>query len=240
MLLIVDDVWSAVSARSFKLGRPNCAYLLTTRLFEVAIDFAGEEYIRVCELSEEDGLTLLTRLTPQAVASEPAEARELVQAVGALPLALTLMGKYLQVQFHSKQQRRLRKALDQLHQVEERLQLEQLQAGLERHPSLPLGTPISLQTAIRISDNALNGTARLARRSLSVFPPKPNTFSEDAALTISASPLEALDMLTNFGLVGCDELGRYTLHQAIVDYTKANLTPALRRAWLIQTRTHRS
>jgi hypothetical protein len=42
MLLVVDDAWDVRAALSFKVGGPNCAHLVTTRIPEVAIRFAGE------------------------------------------------------------------------------------------------------------------------------------------------------------------------------------------------------
>ncbi|MGH8060042.1 MAG: NB-ARC domain-containing protein, partial [Candidatus Entotheonellia bacterium] len=137
MLLVADDAWQVEAALACKLGGPNCAHLVTTRLPEVALRFAGGETTVVHELNEDDGLTLLARLASEVVEAEPNEARELVRAVGGLPLALILMGNYLRVQMHSGQPRRLRTALDRLRRTEERLRLAQPQVPLEHHPSLP-------------------------------------------------------------------------------------------------------
>lgn len=224
MLLVADDAWQVEVALAFKLGGPNCAHMVTTRLPEVAVHFASEGTTVVHELSETDGLTLLARLTPEVVETEPDEARELVQAVGGLPLALILMGNYLRVQAHSGQPRRLRAALDRLRQAEERLRLAQPQAPLERHPSLPVGTPLSLLAVIGISDEALDEMSRRTLRALSVFPPKPNTFSEEAALAVSTAPAETLDTLADYGLLESSGPGRYTLHQIIADYARVRLT----------------
>src|SRR5258708_17524710 len=64
MLLVIDDAWSVEAALAFKLGGPNCAHVITTRLPEVAGIFAGEGIIAVRELREDEGLTLLERLVP--------------------------------------------------------------------------------------------------------------------------------------------------------------------------------
>ncbi len=223
MLLIIDDAWQVESALALQLGGPSCAHLVTTRLSEVAISFAGEASTTIHELDETDSLALLAQFASQVIETELNESRELVQAVGGLPLALMLIGKYLQVEIHSRQPRRLRRALDRLNKVEERLRLEQ-QAGLESYPSLPAGTPVSLIAVIRVSDEALNETARMTLRALSVFPPKPNTFAEEAALVVSASPTEVLDILIDFGLLESNGHDRYTLHQTIADYARAHLT----------------
>jgi hypothetical protein len=95
MLLVIDDAWDVKAALTLKLGGPNCFHLLTTRLPEMAAHFAGKEVIQVNELNEDDGLTLLTQLLPEVAESEPVMARELVRAVGDLPLALIFIANYL-------------------------------------------------------------------------------------------------------------------------------------------------
>ncbi len=224
MLLVIDDAWSVEAALAFRLGGPNCAHLVTTRLPEVADAFAGEETISVRELGEAEGLNLLERLAPGVIEASLDEVQELVHAVGGLPLPLTLMGNYLRVQMRNRQPRRLRAALDRLHQMKERLRLGQPQAGLERHPSLSEGVPLSQLEVIKISDEALDEEARQALRAFSVFPSKPNAFSEEAALAVAATSIKTIDTLTDFGLVESIGFGRYTLHQTISDYAKIELT----------------
>lgn len=224
MLLIVDDAWQAEAALAFKLGGPNCAHLVTTRLPGIALDFAGEYAIAVKELSEDKGLTLLAQLASRVVEAEPEEAKALVKAVGGLPLGLILMGKYLRQETHSGQPRRLHRALERLRKTEERLRLTQPQSPLERQPSLPVDTPLSLLAVIEISDEALDEVSSYALRALSVFPPKPNTFSEEAALSVCTATVETLDKLDDFGLLETSEPRRYTLHQTIADYARLKLT----------------
>ncbi|MGB0386293.1 MAG: tetratricopeptide repeat protein [Ardenticatenaceae bacterium] len=220
MLLVVDDAWQAESALAFKVGGPNCAHLLTTRLPDIASDFAGDSAQAIHELSQEDGLALLARFVPKVVASQPEEARALVQAAGALPLALILMGRYLQKAARRGQPRRLRNALKRLQQASERLRLAQPLSPLEQQPSLPAGVSLSLLASIEISDSTLDEPARQALRALSLFPPKPNTFSEEAALAVSDASFDALDGLADAGLLESSGPERYTLHQAIADYAK--------------------
>jgi hypothetical protein len=66
----------------------------------------------------------------------------------------------------------------------------------------------------------LDEQAQYALRALSLFPAKPNTFSEEAALAVSAVPAETLDMLMSAGLLEGSGNGRYTLHQVIADYAQ--------------------
>jgi tetratricopeptide (TPR) repeat protein len=220
MLLVADDAWQVEAALAFKVGGPHCTHLLTTRLAAVALDFADDEPTEVHELSEAEGLQLLARLAPAVVQADPEAASALVQAVGGLPLALNLLGRYLRKAAHGGQPRRLRAALERFRQAEERLGLAQAQPPLASHPSLPQGAPISLQAAIAISDAALDEASRRALQALAVFPPKPNTFSEEAALAASGATTEALDLLTDCGLLEPSGIGRYTLHQTIADYAR--------------------
>ncbi|HVB20801.1 MAG TPA: tetratricopeptide repeat protein [Ktedonobacteraceae bacterium] len=224
MLLVIDDAWEIAQALAFQVGGPNCAHVVTTRFPEIARRFAADGAIPVGELEDTDGRLLLMRLAPEVVQAEPEESQALVAAVGSLPLALTLLGNFLRAQSHSGQPRRLRAALEQLRSADRRLRLTEPQTLIGNHPSLSVGTPLSLQAVIGISDQQVSEEARTTLRALSAFPPKPNTFSEEAAVAVSAMPLEALDELTDAGLVESSGPERYTLHQTIADYARAHLT----------------
>jgi tetratricopeptide (TPR) repeat protein len=147
----------------------------------------------------------------------------LVEEVGGLPLALTLLGKYLQSQAHSGQPRRLQAALARLRSSHQRLHVSEMRGPLEQPPHLAWGTPLSLQSAIAVSDQQLDEQAREVLRALSVFPPKPNSFSEEAALAVAQAPPETLDALVDAGLLESSGAGRYLLHQTIADYASAHL-----------------
>jgi len=218
MLLIIDDAWKAEEALAFKIGGPNCSYLITTRFREIAFYFGGSNSIKLTELGEEDSIQLLLALAPEVIAKEMEAARELIQLVGGLPLALTIMGKHLQTQASIYQQRRVRKAIERLHNVEERLQLTMLQSPLERSPNLEPETHLSLQAAIEVSEKQLEDQVRHALHALSVFPAKPNTFSEEAALAVCNIAGEILDILLDSGLIESGGQGRYTMHQTISHY----------------------
>lgn len=223
LLIVIDDVWKLEDALAFKAGGPRCAYIVTTRFPQLAAQFAVDGATLVEELNEEDSIALLARLVPEFVAQEPAEAQALVRAVGGLPLALILAGKYLRQQTYSGQLRRLRAAIDRLHDAETRLQLAEPQALAERSPSLPLSKPVSLHNLIEISDQQLDEQAQDAFRALAVFPAKPNSFSEEAALAICAVPVETLDALSDVGLLEGRGPERYALHQTIADYARTHL-----------------
>jgi tetratricopeptide (TPR) repeat protein/transcriptional regulator with XRE-family HTH domain len=224
MLLVIDDAWEIEQALAFKVGGPGCAYLVTTRFPGLALQFAGSGATQIKELSDQDGVRLLARLAPQVVTDEPKIAQSLAQSVGGLPLALTLIGNYLRIQAHSGQPRRLRAAIERLRTDEERLRLAGPQALLERSPGLPEGVPVSLQAVIEMSEQQLTPAAREALHALSVFPAKPNSFSEEAALAVCQTSEETLDALSDAGLLESHGPGRYTLHQTIADYARVHLS----------------
>jgi tetratricopeptide (TPR) repeat protein len=218
ILLVIDDAWQTEAALAFKVGGPNCAHLLTTRLTNVALDFAGAEALLVQELSRSQGLELLAEIAPRAVEAAPQEAQEITRLVGGLPLAIILMGNYLRKESYSEQPRRLYDALSRLHTAEARFQLTQPQSPLEASPTFQPGASLSLQAAINLSRTSLDPAAERALFNLSLFMPKPNTFSEAAALTVTGSTVDVLDSLVDHGLLESVAPERYTLHQTIADF----------------------
>lgn len=226
MLLVIDDAWRIEDALAFQVGGVNCAHLVMTRFPEIALQFAHDGSTVVHELSEDEGMSLLARLAPEVVASKPGEVRSLVGAVGGLPLALTLVGRYLWSHFYKEQPYRLNVALSRLQSIEERLRLTQpVSAYSMANPAE--GALSSLQTVINLSDQQLDKQAQDMLRALSIFPAKPNSFPEAAALAVSDAPVEALDTLADAGLLEASGAGRYTLHQTIADYARFRRTDML-------------
>jgi tetratricopeptide (TPR) repeat protein len=220
LLLVIDDAWSPEDALAFQVGGSQCAHLLTTRLPNVAFAFAREGTLAIPELQNSDGLSLLARFVPHLVRQDEESAQALVQAVGGSPLALTLMGNYLAAQAFTGQARRLRQALAQLRDAERRMRLSVPVAPAERSSCLPEDTPLSLYAAIEVSVHHLDVQDHATLCALAAFPPKPNSFSEEAALAVSATSVERLDALWDAGLLESSGSDRYTLHQTIVDYAK--------------------
>lgn len=220
MLLTIDDAWTIEDALAFMVGGPRCAYLLTTRFTEIALRFAGTGAMVVHELGEDDGMAVMAQLAPDVASGEPEAVRSLVRAVGALPLALTLMGRYVQIQSFGGQPRRARAALDHLYNAETRLHLAEPRAPLDRPTNLSSGTLLSLQASIGASYNVLPPPARILLCALALFPAKPNSFSEEAALVVAASEPSMLDALVDAGMIESNSRGRYMLHQAIADFAR--------------------
>ncbi len=223
MLLVIDDAWTLEDALILKIGGPNCAHLVSTRFPYIATQVAAEGATAIKELSSEEGMQLLRMLAPQVVESEPQRAKELVMALGGLPLALNLIGNYLRMQAYTGQTRRITAALQRLSDAGERLNVSEPRGPVERHPSLPGDVPVSLRTVIAVTDQQLDERTSTALHELAVFPPRPNSFSEQAALAVAACSVEILDLLTDTGLLESSGSDRYSLHSTIADYARLQL-----------------
>jgi tetratricopeptide (TPR) repeat protein len=222
LLLILDDVWDINHvAKFFRFGNHNpfCRYLITTVPQSLADNISENHSLEIPELTVEKGLELLQHLAPNIVQSEKKEARALIEAVGSLPLAIWLMGVHLESEANHNQPRRIHEALKSLQNYEERLYLERVPHDLKAFPSFEERSTISLKAVIGVRYEALDDNARQMLRAVSIFPPKPNTFSEDAASATAATSGKTFrDHLVDAGLV--EDVGgdRYTLHQTIRDF----------------------
>ena len=223
MLLVIDDAWRIEDALTLKVGGPICAHLVTTRFPNIATAVATGGASPIQELGEDDSMSLLRMLAPKVVEHEEQKAHDLVHAVGGLPLALTLMGNYLRMQAYSGQTRRIDAALKRLSSAEKRFQISEPRGPVERHSSLPAEAPLSLRSVFAVSEQQLDEQTRAALYALSVFPPKPNSFSEEAALAVTNCIVDVLDTLFDAGLLESSISGRYTLHQTIADYARLHL-----------------
>jgi transcriptional regulator with XRE-family HTH domain len=219
MLIVIDDACTAQSALALQIGGTECVYLLTTRQSQVAFTLARRRSFIVSPLEEADGLVLLARFVPQLVQQDPESARSLIQALGSLPLAITLMGNYLASPALTKPWF-LRTALAQIHDTQESLRISMLTESTEGWPNLAETVPLSLYAAITICAQQLQPATQAALDALAIFPPKPHSFSEEAALAISRQPKETLDELCNAGLLENWGPNRYCLHAIVADYAR--------------------
>lgn len=218
MFIIIDDAWSLEDALRCKVGGPHCSYLLTTRIPEISMYFASDQVVPVPELGLNDGIDLITRIAPALVDLYPDAPRMLVESVGGLPLALILIGNYLLLQTRHFQHRRTQSALSKLQESETRLTLEFPIAGLNQETGQLV--KMSLQTVIHTSETRLDTISRQALSALAVFPPKPDSFSEEAALAVAEAEVEVIDHLVDVGMIEINRQGRYQMHQVISDYER--------------------
>jgi transcriptional regulator with XRE-family HTH domain/tetratricopeptide (TPR) repeat protein len=226
LLLVIDDVWHLEDALTFKLGGPRCLHLITTRFPGIAAQLSFEGAIAIHELAEKEGMELLQRLAPHTVKREPGRAAELVRAVGGLPLALSLMGNYLRKQAQYGQTRHITAALERLSHAQERLHLSEPSALIVSSPIFPARTPLSLRSSIEVSIQLLGEQERLALAALSALPVKPESFSEEVALSVANCFVRTLDALLESGLLEAYGSGRYLLHRVVADYARFHLDAA--------------
>src|SRR5262249_18759240 len=154
-----DDAQTAEDALALQVGGTECTYLLTTRQPPVAFNFAERRSTIVPPLEEADGLVLLAQFVPQLVQQDPEGARTLVQTMGNLPLALTLMGNYLASSTLAEHPWPLRAALAEVNETQEYFRISMLNASGEGWLSLAENTPLSLYVAIAICDQQLSEQA---------------------------------------------------------------------------------
>lgn len=204
MLVIVDDAWRKEHVAPFREILHRCDLVVTTRSVEVAAELVSGEVteengvFRLKELDAEEGLALLSALAPKAMkrASDVKVGRELVREVGALPLALVLMGRYLVSESLSGQPRRISEALNRLKDARKRLGLK-----ISHLPGRPEDMPNSLLAAIEMSIEELNETTRQALEMLCAFRPKPYLFSTEDAAGAFEIEYDNLSSLVDSGLL---------------------------------------
>lgn len=225
ILLVIDDAWHSQVALDLKVGNANCAHILTTRHGNIAVDFAAPHHVHIPELTLSDGIALLKSLVSKNVQFDLDAARKLVQKVGSLPLALVLIGHYLEKQaLLHKERPHIQELLQAFRQAEHYLNLIKPVSPSENQPSFEEGMPLSLQTVIGLSYDALHPQTAQTLLALSLFPPKPNSFSQEAALAIAETSVASLNELVHAGLLESAKHGRYMLHQVIADYANQKLT----------------
>ena len=223
MLLIIDDAWTVEDALALQVGGPQCSYLLITRQSQVARAFAKQHAIVVPQLEVADGLALMARHIPQLIQQDPQGAQSLVQALGCLPLALILISKYLASLTSTSipSPWPLRVALTKLHDTQDHLRLSMPTTAGLRLLHFGIMSPFSLYSTIAMCTQQLSQEALASLHALAVFPPKPHSFSEEAALAImQRQSKKMLDELCNTGLLECWGPKRYSLHQAVTHYTR--------------------
>ncbi|HFE65929.1 MAG TPA: tetratricopeptide repeat protein [Chloroflexi bacterium] len=235
MLLVIDDAWRLEDALPFQIGGPNCGILLTTRRPNLARDFAEDNILAISELDKTGGIVLFTWFAPHVAAAMPSVVESLVTVVGGLPLAIQLMARYAR-RHAGEEYASLQQTLQRLRDEKTRLTLTQPQRPADPHPSLIPSAALSLSAALRISAAALDEQARHTLWALSVFPPKPDTFSAEAVWKICAADQASLAALVNYGLLEPSGPERYTLHQTISDFAQfADGRPAGKQQILEET-----
>lgn len=220
ILFVIDDAWTTQDALALQVGGARCTYLLTTRQPRVAFTLAKHQSFIVPPLEEADGLVLLGHFIPQLVQQDSEGAQSLIQFLGSLPLSLILMGNYLTSPTSIQQPWPLRAALAQLHDTQEYLYASMQTSSSDDCSNFAEAAPLSLYATITICAQQLNSLTQAALDALAIFPPKPQSFSEEAALVISRQSREILEELCNVGLLENSGPSRYWLYPTVAKYAR--------------------
>jgi len=220
LLIVIDDVWEKEASQILRCGGPNCCHLITTRDQMIATDFAGHsEATAVPTLDDQAAYQLLRELAPQAWAADIEQCQKLVEQVGQLPLAIELLGGYLNAQSVSRSPLFAdlqSDALTDLDDPQQRLQLAATRLGDSTQSS------VTLQATIELSVESLPPAAADAFTRLGAFAPKPQSFDIEAALAVAQTDKQTLALLTARNLLeaGTDALA---LHQTLADVARAKM-----------------
>lgn len=221
MLLIVDDVWQAEHAQSFRVGGKDCALVITSRLNDVATALAptANDIYRLPVLSEAAALELLGKLAPQIITEYPQEAVELVRDLEGLPLAIHVAGRLL----HSEA--RLGWGVNEL-LAELRTGASLLQA---QAPSEMFGighdTSPTIAALLKRSTDLVDEETRHRFAYLGLFVPKPATFDLEAMAVAwdVDDPRPTARLLVNRGLLEPVSGGRFQMHALLVLHARSLL-----------------
>ncbi len=175
--------------------------MLTTRDKGIARAFAGPRQMnKIAPLPLADGLALLQQLAPEACASNPDMAAQLVQTVDGLPLAIELLGGYLADPNAPERlyvPEEMTQAFANLTIAAQRLQLASERLGSDAGVT-------SLQTTIELSLADLPTETQTVFYNLGAFAPKPATFSWDAARAVTHADNRQLATLIERNLLESD------------------------------------
>lgn len=221
MLLVIDDVWHAEHVKLFRVGGQHCVTVMTSRLFDVALALAptAADVYRLPVLSEAASLELLTNLTPQTVVEYPDEARQLVNDLEGLPLAIHVAGRLLHIE--SSMGWGIKDLLAELRDG------ARLLAAQPPSDVLLVGRDASPTVAalLKRSTDRLTPEMRLQFALLGLFVPKPATFDLEA-MSVTwdvADPRPIARRLVSHGLLEPISGGRFQMHALLVLHAKSLL-----------------
>ena len=221
LLLVIDDVWQAEHVRLFRVGGQHCVTVMTSRLFDVALALAptAADIYRLPVLSEEASLDLLAKLTPLTVAAYPDEARQLVNDLEGLPLAIHVAGRLLHNE--SAMGWGIQELLAEIHAGAALLAAQPptdvLVVGRDASPTVT--------ALLNRSTDKLNAEMRLRFALLGLFVPKPATFDIEAMAVVwdMPDPRPVIRALVNQGLLEPVSGGRFQMHALLVLHAKSLL-----------------
>lgn len=222
MLLIVDDVWESSHAAPFLVGGKGCATLLTTRLNDLSREMVPPDQIYILPvLDAESALELLGKLAPQVLTTHPTQARELVEALEGLPLAIQVAGRLLQSELSSGFS-----VSDLMDELKQGSSILEAHVPPDRRDLVNDTTP-TVAALLLTSLDKLSEETKEYYGYLGAFAPQPATFDLESMRFVwdveDARP--TVKILVDRGLLEyIPELQRYQMHALLVTLAKTLLT----------------
>lgn len=217
MLLIVDDVWEAESAKPFiKVCSQTNSLLITTRETSdvaEALDAVNPNVFVLPVLTESDGLGLLRTLAPFIVEQYPNESLNLVRALECLPLSLHVAGSLL------KKEAKMGWGIKELiKDIKEGTAILKARTPADRKEA-------SVSALLKKSTDLLDDFTRECFAFLGVFMP-PATFDLAAlkAMWQVKSPKPIIRELVGHGLLEPIGGGRFQMHALLVTHAQSMMT----------------
>ena len=210
LLIVLDDVHHPDKASDFKELGANCVYVMVTRQRDIADTLVQRRLVAaIMELNEFADLQMMKNIAPKAVEFDPLAAEAIASALKNSPLALTLISKYLKKMSSREDPDHMREAFRAVREL-----LESLKQNLAKEVNQPfLVNLLDLSYSALESENALR-----IFLFLSIFYPKPKTFSKNIAIKVCDADIDTIYELTDLGLIehfGGDD---YTMHPVIRNF----------------------
>ncbi|NJM39281.1 MAG: hypothetical protein HC853_00210 [Anaerolineae bacterium] len=230
MLFVIDDAWTLDAALALNIITPNCNLLLSTRFPELASSLStigsASKVVHIAEIALDQSIALLESCLPLELHSDfRSDLKNIALLTRNVPLALWLAGNYLRRAARSGSTRRLSNAIEKLSQGGTLISLtEPTTAVIGSLSETNAGE--SIEKRLKLSEDALSDSAREAFWALGYLGGRPCSFTESAALAVSAATHTEIDELCDFGLLDISPDGQLILHPLIADFALARLRTA--------------
>jgi tetratricopeptide (TPR) repeat protein/transcriptional regulator with XRE-family HTH domain len=224
ILLILDDVWDADHVVPFlrALGK-GCALVFTTRLRKVieSLDNPPVACYPLGGLRSKDSLELFNKLAPGMI-DPPDRVRELIYAIGHLPLSIRVTARLL-----NKARKRGLDVSKKMDALMEDMKFLRERAPANLHDEHAGKTP-SVESLVSKSMELLEGQTQELYPFLGVFAPEPATFDLAALMAIwqVENPQPMIEELIDMGLLTPCGDGRYFQHALLAMHAKSLLKDA--------------
>lgn len=231
-LIVIDDVWDSNDAFLYMFGGPNCAHLITTRSPMIATQTANDNVKILAELNHAESVELLCKYLPENTEylTYKAELDHIVLHTGGLPLAIVLVGHFLQIEILEEAQNDIKRAfnsvINQLARIDMQNDLSLVQAPLNPHPSLIGQSKMTLANIIKLGYEILTEDAKTLLRILSILSPKPNTITSEEVFGLAKDNQRSVSILESSGLL--EPMRResekiYAIHPCIQEFSMSQV-----------------